>query len=298
MSVVADLVFAEPPAAAGGAWPFLGAEVWPRRLRDLQAHPGRWVQWRGCSTTSLRRSIATVSWAARGLAGTYEFRSGECEAGGPLTFVRWTPPVEAEALDLRPLARAETPEPVGLVVVDPASELVAASSVTGSAVPACRGCGCTDAQACPGGCWWAEVDLCSRCAGAAHGLLDIDGAEEGSSVAVPAPEDGLPPNRPHSPGAVSTPDGVPPATVTSGFQGPEVVGVGTPAPECSAPATPEPRQGEPQLLRGPTVGRRAGGVGAAPLPPLLKCGSCWRKFAGPEALADHEAAHARAGAVS
>lgn len=240
MSVVAGPVFTDPPAATGGAWPFVGLEVWPRRLRELQAHPGRWAQWRGCSTTSLRRSVATVSWAARGLAGTYEFRSGECEAGGPLTFVRWTPPVEDRALDLRPLARAETPEPVGLVVVDPASDLVAASSVAGGSVPACRGCGCTDAQACPGGCWWAELDLCSQCAGAAHGLLEIDGGEDGPSVAVPAPVDGS--RRPSPrPGAGSTPDG---------------------------PG------------------------------PLVKCGSCWRKFADPEALASHEGMHARAETVA
>lgn len=30
--------------------------------------------------------------------------------------------------------------------------------------PKCRVCGCTDERACPGGCWWVEVDLCSRCA--------------------------------------------------------------------------------------------------------------------------------------
>jgi hypothetical protein len=36
---------------------------------------------------------------------------------------------------------------------------------------ACRGCGCTDAVACPSGCWWAYDSsedggpLCSRCAG-------------------------------------------------------------------------------------------------------------------------------------
>jgi hypothetical protein len=29
--------------------------------------------------------------------------------------------------------------------------------------PACRVCGCTDDRACPGGCSWAEPDLCSRC---------------------------------------------------------------------------------------------------------------------------------------
>lgn len=27
----------------------------------------------------------------------------------------------------------------------------------------CRGCGCTDTQACPGGCAWVEKDLCSAC---------------------------------------------------------------------------------------------------------------------------------------
>ena len=31
----------------------------------------------------------------------------------------------------------------------------------------CRGCGCTDDRACPGGCWWVEPDLCSSCKGAA-----------------------------------------------------------------------------------------------------------------------------------
>lgn len=28
----------------------------------------------------------------------------------------------------------------------------------------CRGCGCTDDHACPGGCCWIEPDLCSACA--------------------------------------------------------------------------------------------------------------------------------------
>ncbi len=28
----------------------------------------------------------------------------------------------------------------------------------------CRVCGCTDAKACPGGCYWVEDDLCSTCA--------------------------------------------------------------------------------------------------------------------------------------
>lgn len=29
---------------------------------------------------------------------------------------------------------------------------------------ACRVCGCTPERACPGGCWWAEFDLCTTCA--------------------------------------------------------------------------------------------------------------------------------------
>jgi hypothetical protein len=28
----------------------------------------------------------------------------------------------------------------------------------------CRVCGCTNAQACAGGCFWVEEDLCSSCA--------------------------------------------------------------------------------------------------------------------------------------
>lgn len=28
----------------------------------------------------------------------------------------------------------------------------------------CRVCGCTDDYACPGGCYWVEPDLCSKCA--------------------------------------------------------------------------------------------------------------------------------------
>ena|SRR5690348_7929355 len=31
----------------------------------------------------------------------------------------------------------------------------------------CRRCGCTDLNACPGGCSWVESDLCSACAGRA-----------------------------------------------------------------------------------------------------------------------------------
>lgn len=29
--------------------------------------------------------------------------------------------------------------------------------------PTCRECGCSQLDPCPGGCIWAEPDLCSRC---------------------------------------------------------------------------------------------------------------------------------------
>ncbi len=28
----------------------------------------------------------------------------------------------------------------------------------------CRVCGCTNNRACPGGCYWVAIDLCSKCA--------------------------------------------------------------------------------------------------------------------------------------
>ena len=31
----------------------------------------------------------------------------------------------------------------------------------------CRVCGCSEYNACPGGCYWVEDDLCSKCAGVA-----------------------------------------------------------------------------------------------------------------------------------
>lgn len=33
-----------------------------------------------------------------------------------------------------------------------------------SSVRTCRACGCTDLRACPGGCYWVSLDLCSACA--------------------------------------------------------------------------------------------------------------------------------------
>lgn len=136
--LLGGVLFEDPPACPPAAWPFLGSEVWARRLRELQAFPCRWVCWRGCSTTSLSRSVASLTWAARGLTGAYELRSGECPAGGPLTFVRWTPPPAARAIDLRPLARADALAYSAMVVVDPAGhQLVAtASDVPSSSGPA------------------------------------------------------------------------------------------------------------------------------------------------------------------
>lgn len=36
--------------------------------------------------------------------------------------------------------------------------------------PVCRVCGCTEDNACPGGCYWVEPDLCSACVQAGEGV--------------------------------------------------------------------------------------------------------------------------------
>jgi hypothetical protein len=46
----------------------------------------------------------------------------------------------------------------------------------------CRVCGCTERNACTGGCEWVEMDLCSRCGGGS-GLVDANGARIVSSRA-------------------------------------------------------------------------------------------------------------------
>lgn len=45
-------------------------------------------------------------------------------------------------------------------------------------VRTCRACGCTDLHACPGGCYWVSLDLCSACAKQSGGdRLPIAAAE-------------------------------------------------------------------------------------------------------------------------
>lgn len=70
---------------------------------------------------------------------------------------------QAEKREVRELARLTAPYSsvlVRVIVSDPDE-------------PACRVCGCTDSQACPGGCWWVPGDinergpLCSACWGRA-----------------------------------------------------------------------------------------------------------------------------------
>jgi hypothetical protein len=39
----------------------------------------------------------------------------------------------------------------------------------------CRVCGCTSLQACEGGCWWVESDLCSGCEVAFERLCETKG---------------------------------------------------------------------------------------------------------------------------
>jgi hypothetical protein len=45
----------------------------------------------------------------------------------------------------------------------PLEEVQAALDAEEAAVRRCRGCGCTDDNACLPPCWWVEADLCSAC---------------------------------------------------------------------------------------------------------------------------------------
>jgi hypothetical protein len=47
----------------------------------------------------------------------------------------------------------------------------------------CRVCGCTDYEACDGGCEWVEPDLCSQCLGLAKRIRAV--------VETPPPRKGL-----------------------------------------------------------------------------------------------------------
>jgi hypothetical protein len=45
--------------------------------------------------------------------------------------------------------------------------------------PSCRVCGCTDNEACEGGCWWVSEELCSECEEAE---ISASVAHEGAGV--------------------------------------------------------------------------------------------------------------------
>lgn len=75
----------------------------------------------------------------------------------------------------------------------------------------CRVCGCTDDMACPGGCYWVEPDLCSRCAGVDKeepGEVDPDICSRYVTFSCARPDDACPhckvmgkpaPREPHYP---------------------------------------------------------------------------------------------------
>jgi hypothetical protein len=56
----------------------------------------------------------------------------------------------------------------------------------------CRACGCTDATACPGGCAWAEADLCTACAAALAADVVALAAAVDADLAAVADEAGPP----------------------------------------------------------------------------------------------------------
>lgn len=62
------------------------------------------------------------------------------------------------------LSAAELARPWSLSTLELPDGGVTLVAVVLGEVQRCRVCGCTDDQACPGGCSWVEPDLCSRCA--------------------------------------------------------------------------------------------------------------------------------------
>jgi hypothetical protein len=48
-------------------------------------------------------------------------------------------------------------------VLDAQDELVNALDGARTSTRVCKGCGCTDANACHGGCGWASATMCTRC---------------------------------------------------------------------------------------------------------------------------------------
>lgn len=56
-----------------------------------------------------------------------------------------------------------TAEPTGSSSLWMDPDLVAAAN-RAAGIATCRACSCTDEMACPGGCTWADDDLCSTCA--------------------------------------------------------------------------------------------------------------------------------------
>lgn len=69
---------------------------------------------------------------------------------------------------------------VGPVVLDPTEAVRFAFALLARVKrdPVCSVCGCSDACACPGGCYWHEVDLCSVCASKRQAAVDAVPADD------------------------------------------------------------------------------------------------------------------------
>lgn len=77
-----------------------------------------------------------------------------------------------------------------LAVIEPGGAIRKVVLVDDDPVPACRVCGCTEDQACDGGCHWVDDpqmgDLCSRCVNAALKATVVDLVDgETETVVVP-----------------------------------------------------------------------------------------------------------------
>ena len=88
----------------------------------------------------------------------YIFRDIEVKLGGQLAW-----PEDYRDIGLEICFRCKAPTPGSQLVTTGTGGRYCLSCLP--AVEICRGCGCTDEVACPGGCSWASKGICSTCEG-------------------------------------------------------------------------------------------------------------------------------------
>jgi hypothetical protein len=83
-----------------------------------------------------------------------------CEVNAMAPLKKMTRPWEKRLAIIRKLQQAES---FSAVVLKFPGDSELEKEFAAARERACRVCGCTQGNACRGGCWWVEFDLCSAC---------------------------------------------------------------------------------------------------------------------------------------